>query len=387
MAHKVSPHSDVVRQVLYDPMVSTGFGPQEWSRLLQQARQSGMLVRIAERLGHLSQEEPAVSCPSGARPSPGPVGLPSALCGHVESAQRLSAAQRAEITRESMHLLRALNQVDTPVVLLKGAAYVMAGLPAATGRVFSDLDVMVRKSALPQVESALMLHGWMSTHHNAYDQRYYREWMHELPPMQHVHRRTTLDVHHTILPETARFKPDAALLLQASVPIAGWPGLRMLAPQDMVLHSMTHLFMNDDMSNALRDLYDIDVLVRHFAQDDAQFWQHLVGRAQQLDLVRPLYYGLTHAQALLRTPLPATIDHALQAMAAPAPLRNVMNALWNQALSTPTASKSVAQSFALWALYVRAHWLRMPPLLLARHLTIKALGLHRRSGSGPQPQP
>ena len=31
---------------------------------------------------------------------------------------------------------------------------------------------------------------------------------------------------------------------------------------------------------------------------------------------------------------------------------------------------------ALFALYVRAHWLRMPPLLLARHLTIKALKLH-----------
>jgi hypothetical protein len=29
-----------------------------------------------------------------------------------------------------------------------------------------------------------MLAGWAATHHDAYDQRYYRQWMHELPPMQ-----------------------------------------------------------------------------------------------------------------------------------------------------------------------------------------------------------
>jgi hypothetical protein len=28
---------------------------------------------------------------------------------------------------------------------------------------------------------------------------------------------------------------------------------------------------------------------------------------------------------------------------------------------------------ARWLLYVRSHWLRMPPWLLTRHLTIKAL--------------
>ena len=43
-----------------------------------------------------------------------------------------------------------------------------------------------------------------TTHHSAYDQRYYREWMHELPPLLHVRRQTALDVHHAIAPETAR---------------------------------------------------------------------------------------------------------------------------------------------------------------------------------------
>ncbi len=86
--------------------------------------------------------------------------------------------------------------------MLKGAAYLVADLPSSAGRLFSDVDILVPKPRLPEVESHLTMHGWMTTHHSGYDQRYYRERMHELPPMEHVHRGTTIDVHHTILPET-----------------------------------------------------------------------------------------------------------------------------------------------------------------------------------------
>ena len=111
-----------------------------------------------------------------------------------------------------------------------------------------------------------MLHGWATSKTTAYDQRYYRRWMHELPPLRHISRQTMLDVHHAILPITARLKPDSAKLLAASRPIAGEPRLRVLAPVDMVLHSATHLFCNEDVGNGLRDLVDLDSLLREFAQ-------------------------------------------------------------------------------------------------------------------------
>src|SRR5690606_2651387 len=134
--------------------------------------------------------------------------------------------------------------------------------------------------------AALMLRGWATTHHNAYDQRYYREWMHELPPMQHVTRQSVLDVHHAILPITARLRSDPAKLLQAAQPVARDPVLKVLAPTDMVLHSATHLFLNEEFSNGLRDLADLDVLLRHFSVDPG-FWQKLTMRAGELGLGRP----------------------------------------------------------------------------------------------------
>jgi hypothetical protein len=36
------------------------------------------------------------------------------------------------------------------------------------------------------------------------------------------------------------------------------------------------------------------------------------------------------------------------------------------------AEPPMLAGIARWCLYVRSHWLRMPPILLARHLTRKA---------------
>jgi hypothetical protein len=57
------------------------------------------------------------------------------------------------------------------------------------------------------------------------------------------------------------------------------------------------------------------------------------------------------------------------------PLRSLMHALWSQAFRSPHAStRGNVTPLALAALYVRAHWLRMPPALLLRHTLVKAFG-------------
>jgi Uncharacterised nucleotidyltransferase len=255
---------------------------------------------------------------------------------------------------------------------MKGAAYLMAGRRAATGRLFSDIDIMVPKARIGEVEAALMLSGWAGSHHTPYDQRYYRQWMHEIPPMQHIHRGTTLDVHHAILPEPARLRPSSALILADAVPIAGDARVQVLAPPDMVLHSMTHLFHNDELSHGLRDLSDLDLLLREFGSD-AAFWPRLVQRAQQLDLTRPLFYGLRYAVRYFATPVPAQATAAMLPFGPGQPLSGVMDALWSRGLAPQHGLAAPSNmGLALFALYVRAHWLRMPPMLLARHLITKA---------------
>lgn len=335
-------------EVLREPRVLASLGLPQWELLIRQARSADLLSRLA----HLADLD----------------AVPAAPRAHLVAARILWEAQEEAVRREVWQIRQALARTGVEVILLKGAAYVYAGLPAARGRVFSDIDILVPRAALPQVEAALMLHGWATTHHDPYDQRYYREWMHELPPMQHVGRQTVLDVHHTIVPPTARLKPDAAKLFAAAVPVAGHPGLKVLAPGDMVLHAAAHLFLNEELSHGLRDLTDLDILLRHFEQSRS-FLNELKARAAELELEQPLDCALRYAGCMLGTPVPASKKTRL------------LDPLYLRALQPPHPSASDAWTpLARWLLFVRAHWMRMPPGRLARHLAVKAL---RRSRENP----
>ena len=73
----------------------------------------------------------------------------------------------------------------------------------------------------------------------------------------------------------------------------------------MVLHSAAHLFQDGELNGGLRDLVDLDSLLRHFGSDE-NFWGGLVSRAQTMDLERPLYYALRYCEQWLGTPVPDT---------------------------------------------------------------------------------
>ena len=298
--------------------------------------------------------------------------LPAAAREQLESALVIVEARARGARWELDRLVRALNSERTMrVVALKGSAYLLADLPNASGRVFADVDLLFDEADLAHAERMLVAHGWQGTKLSAYDQHYYRAWTHELPPMVHAEREVEADLHHNIMPRMARLKPSAALLLGAVQPIADTPFHR-LADADLVLHAMTHLMFDSEMADALRDLVDVDVLLRHFAAADARFWDTLWTRAVELDLARPAFYALHYAHALLGTPVPkATLEHSRRG--APPKLvvwlmdRLVPRALFPQHPDAP----SRAVIFARFLLYVRSLWIRMPPLLLARHLAYK----------------
>ena len=352
------PACPLLIDVLGDPASALAFDGPRWTLLVQQARASQLLTRLAYLL-EASGDFPRV---------------PAGPLHHLESSRVLSRSHEDAVRWEVSRIHAALQSAGIPCVLLKGAAYVIADLPAARGRWFSDIDIMVPRASLAEAEAALGRFGWVGTHtDDPYDQRYYREWMHEIPPMMHKRRKTTLDVHHSILPLTARLKPDADKLFAAAVPVGGHPDLKVLGPADMVLHSATHLFYDGEFHHGLRDLVDIDDLLRHFGAKDPGFWQALVDRAFEMDLAKPLHYGIRYARAILRTPVP---DHVVDALRRAGPIifiRPLMDALFRRALMPdhPSCSDGFTPT-ARWLLYVRGHYLRMPLRLLIPHLTRKA---------------
>lgn len=333
------------------------FTQAEWEALIRLGRRCNLLGRLATLLdndGTLDR-------------------VPEAPRAHLLSALTLARHHQVSVLREVEHLRKALGTAGIKLVLLKGAAYVLADLPPAAGRLFSDIDILVPEAALGQAEAALMLHGWLTAKESRYDQRYYRQWMHELPPMQHVRRQTIVDVHHNVVPRTGRSRPDAARLLAAVIPAAVRPDVSTLAPADMVLHCATHLFHEGEFSQGLRDLLDLDGLLRHFGGADAGFWDALPQRAAELDLCRPLYYGLRYAELLIGTAIPLRVMSKALEAAPPRLIRRWMDTLFRNGLLPEEPVGAARSALARQLLFVRSHWLRMPPHLLAYHLSVKAL--------------
>nr|MBA3897952.1 nucleotidyltransferase family protein [Sphingomonadaceae bacterium] len=255
---------------------------------------------------------------------------------------RIHALWEAEMAR------RALAPLGLPVLLLKGTAYVAAGLAAGQGRLIGDLDILVPRDRLDEAEAALLGAGWEWVKPDPYDDLYYRRWMHELPPLIHRTRDCMIDVHHTILPLTARVRPDAGALIADSMPLSG--GLRVLSPNDMILHAVAHLFADGDLSGGLRNLWDIDRLIGEFGTEG------LADRARLHGLTRQLGRTLRLRRALLSPSLSR---------------ERLIDQLYAARLTARDGWGRETRKLLRFAFYLRSHLIRMPLTLLLRHLWIK----------------
>lgn len=325
----------------------------EWTQLLRQARILNVLPQLARLYDHTT-------------------GIPSEVSRHFESARRIAERLALDVHREAERISTALQPLNIPVVFLKGGAYVLRELSAARGRVFSDLDLLVPKEAITAAEDRLIRAGWVSSHHDAYDQRYYRQWMHEIPPLRHLHRGTIVDLHHTITPPTCRFPVQGAKLLGALNSLTTLPNCHTLSNTDMVLHAVVHRFMEGEWANGFRDLLDLHRLLEEFSKD-AGFGDALLNRSHELGLEMPLRQTLHQLKRIFPTPL----SPALKITAQRGPIRvseRVTSMLMGEVLMPREAdAKTPERRWAAPLLYLRAHWLRMPPHLLAAHLLRKAL--------------
>ncbi|HVF95162.1 MAG TPA: nucleotidyltransferase family protein [Sphingomonas sp.] len=320
----------ILAQALKDP---SGLAlDTDWTALVTIARAEQLLGTLAHRLEGLPLPETVAALFADARSG-------------AESGRR-AALWEAEMAR------RALAPLGCRVVLLKGTAYVAAGLLAGRGRSIGDLDILVPGAALDAVEAALLAAGWEWVKPDPYDDGYYRAHMHELPPLIHRERDRMIDVHHTILPPTARITPDPAALIEGSEALGN--GLHVLAPADMIVHAAAHLFADGDLAGGLRNLWDIHCLLDEFGTAD------LERRARHHGLHDQVRRAARQAHRLFGTDIPASWRR-----------RDAGDRLFERRLLARDGWGRPTRPGTRLAFYVRSHWLRMPPGLLARHLWTK----------------
>ncbi|MFN3619239.1 nucleotidyltransferase family protein [Sphingorhabdus sp.] len=326
----------VLADALREPATTLQLDAEGWIALITIARSEQLLGTLARRLAGLD--------------------VPAAVQVILDEARTNAEYHRRSALWEADCARRALKNIVGKVVLMKGTAYVAAGLKAGEGRHIGDLDIMVAHDKLAPTEAALLAAGWEWVKPDPYDDAYYRNHMHELPPMIHKERDRMVDVHHTILPLTARPRPDAQGLLNDSVMLNN--GLYVFSPADMVIHSAAHLFADGELDGGLRNLWDVHCLLSEFA--DESFWQELRSRAEHHELWSAVHRAARLAHRLYGTEIP----------------KAWLAARWRDILSISRMTARDdwgrgTRKVLRFIFYVRGHWLRMPRALLVRHLWVK----------------
>lgn len=320
--------------LLVDPAHAAAVPDAAWSGILSVARAEMMIGT----LGHRLAGQP----------------LPPVVADNLAAAARAADQAQVQALWEAEMCRRAIAPLGIEPILLKGTAYAAAGLPNAAGRNIGDCDILVPRDRLDEVEAALLAAGWEWVKDDPYDQAYYRNHMHELPPLIHRDRDRMIDVHHTILPLTAGPRPDAPAMVAGAVRTAnGW---LLLSPIDRAIHCAVHLIADGDLAGGLRNLWDFHSL-RSAVNDD---WNDVIDRAEAWHFgdVLPRAARLTIAlfgSAKEREIFRFTLTDRLFVA------RILARDDWGRE----------TRPWLRLGFYIRSHLLRMPLPMLLRHLWVK----------------
>lgn len=360
---RAHPATVALLEAWRNPARAASFPPEKWSAILAATRRS-------RALGHLRMAIEARA--GGARPD-------ERVLAHFESVGTLVADRRRRLRREMSELSDAVRDLGVPVLLLKGAAYEALDLPIASGRLAADIDVLVPAQSIATIERRMVERGWEPAKMNDYDDRYYREWSHEIPPLVHPERGVEVDVHHSITPSLRGRGIDTAALLARSVEVEweGRRGFRVLQPIDLLIHCAVHTFKDSDLTLRLRETMDFDLLFRHFAgpSPDA-FAASMLERAAELGQPRAIWWAMHFARRWLDTPIS---DSAMAHAAAPgAAAIASMDWLTDRSmLPGARIEREGLDRFAAIVLLARYHYQRMPITRLVPHLLEKSRRRHR----------
>jgi hypothetical protein len=324
---------DQMIALLRDPGAIMRVAERDWPAIFSVARAEALMGTLAFRLAEQS--------------------LPVPVAHTLADTRAAADVARQQAYWEAEMCVRALAPLGIVPILLKGTAYAAAGLSLSNGRQIGDLDILVPRERLADVEAALLDAGWEWLKSDAYDDAYYRQHMHELPPMAHQERDRMIDVHHTILPLTHRIRPDAQALIGDAVPLPG--GMAILSPNDRICHCAAHMLADGDLAGGLRNLWDLHNLLA-----DVTDWDALAARAQHHGLLAYVQRGARLSSTIYGTKIPKLWDGW-----------DRQDIWYEKRLLARDDWGCETRPLMRLIFYIRSHWLRMPPLLLLRHLWTK----------------
>lgn len=323
---------------------------KQWEALVFIARESGVLARVH----HVLADKELLDA------------VPDFVLKHTNAAKMYADKQAHQVKFESALLSEIIkNDQVRDFAFMKGAAYVLSDSPVAKGRTFSDIDLLVSKSQIEDIERKLVVYGWFQDETSDYDQRYYRQWTHEIPPLRNNARGTILDLHHNILPPVSGRAPNIQLFWDKVITTSS--GSQVFSKPALALHSLTHLFFQEEFSHGFRDLSDLNILFSSVEKED-DFWTDILELAIATRFETELFYAYRYCKLIFATDFPPQFVDKI-GQYSPGKLRLKMldwlflRVLLPQHRFSDIPLLALANTIAL----IRGHGLKMPLHILLYH--------------------
>ncbi|MEO0436976.1 MAG: nucleotidyltransferase family protein [Pseudomonadota bacterium] len=326
-----------------------------WNAALNQARKAGVMAKLE---AHLRSHELWESAPTTAQET---MQGSSIYVGFIQQRVRY----------ELSLLERHLGDLPFPIVLLKGAAYIACDARPSVGRGVRDIDILVEKRCIPAIEARLLELGWTTAEElSVYDEYYYRELSHELPPLRHPDFQFELDVHHDLIPPTMRIGTRTSEMFGSTVSIPG-TCFHCLTKEDQLIHSAAHLMTSESLVNGLRDLLDMSALLLEVKETDASL-EGLFARARKFGLETPLLDSLIACDRHLGTNvvLPTTEEYLSRSR-----VRRVTAWIIDGVVFPKNSQRKLKAALASTMMWWKTQYLRMPFWQLLKHAAVKKLFL------------
>lgn len=336
-----------VERCLEEPELLYGLDDIQWQDLLRILRYNDLVATLAS----------TIVC----------YGIPiesSYAEKHLIAAETYSTRQSQQVINEAYNLTSILDEIEIYPAFLKGAAYSIANDKNAQGRLMSDVDILVAKEHLPDIEIKLKEHGWHEKEVSDYDDNYYRKWSHELPPYYHHGSGTTLDIHHTLIPPiTGKQVPIEHILGSAEAR----KGLYVLPLEWRLLHCIIHFFYNEDYDKPFRDFWDIKCLIDAAAKEEKL--ENVLMIAKQNGFKSELAYCLLLLQLKYERPYLSQLNGLLSLNFKEKVF--VRYVLSHAVVLRHRLTDTIQNKICVFIMFVRGHIKKMPLKILLPHACIK----------------
>jgi hypothetical protein len=272
--------------------------PAEWDLLVQEAQAEGvapLLYRALSRSG-------GIAC------------LPKPVAARLRAMYFGTRMNNQQVLRELERLAGRLDQAGIPVVALKGACFALTIYPDIGLRPMVDLDLLVpvsRASAALQIargsgyvealpEASPGLDGLLN---------------HAVCLRKTALPYTTLELHTTLVAEGSfTHAVPVDWFWSQTEPLPGMHpdrkinNLLMLTPTAQVLYACAHAMLQHGGRNtSLRWLYDLDRLIRVYAERERLDWDLLLSQARRFEWGSAASAALSEVVDTFDTPVPQKV--------------------------------------------------------------------------------